>query len=348
MAGLDKRRASDFIGMLQQIGNKNDQARPVTNDPVHLCIETIRTCQMASESLLLSERDAPLSKQSYSGCCDTVVVKGKELTLAAETLAAELAIRHEDGICKQLAILSEAVCIVTETTAQAVFMVAEKTPGCKKAIPGAVDMYVMNRGRLAVETASTGLTRKSTGQDQILAIAAVIATHLELIREQTLAAADKLRTKSPHDAAIFAAAANSLSGNAAVLVASIKSFAAHPSAGARATAHLFSKPTLASVDAIIEFASNPKFVGVPPQVRREVADYTKPMQAAAMSLVSAANLLIEAVKTSLTAPNDPSGPKLVRRYRDTITTALHALLVALKAARDAKLDGSKMMYEDPK
>jgi hypothetical protein len=58
-----------------------------------------------------------------------VVAKGKELTLAAESLGTELASRHADGICRQLALLAEAVCIVTETTAQAVFMVAEKTPG---------------------------------------------------------------------------------------------------------------------------------------------------------------------------------------------------------------------------
>jgi hypothetical protein len=33
----------------------------------------------------------------------------------------------------------------------------------------------------------------------------------------------------------------------------------------------------------------------------------------------------------------------LRRYRESVNTALHSLLVALKAARDAKLDGAKMM-----
>lgn len=128
MAGLDRSRASDFIGMLQQLGNKvpfpihifsypllgssteqgcqhsnpntrlqtthkqatphsrlslhslsvllptqpptrtacyfvatqNSGARPVTEDPVQLCSEVIKTCQMASEALLLSERDTPI------------------------------------------------------------------------------------------------------------------------------------------------------------------------------------------------------------------------------------------------------------------------------------------------
>jgi len=265
MAGLDKRRASDFIGMLREMSSEKGK-QPVTEDPVQLCTEAIRTCQMASESLLLRERDAALSKQTYSGCCDTVVAKGKELSLAAETLAADLGARRGDGICRQLALLSEAVCIVTETTAQAVFLVAEKTPGCKKAVPGAVDMYVLNRGRLAVETAAAGFTRDVADQDQILAIAAVIATHLELIREELLSAAHKLKGKKPSDAAIFLAAANSLSGNAAVLVASIKAFASSPSKEARTNAHLFAKPTLASLEALIAFSANEKFLGTPPQV----------------------------------------------------------------------------------
>eukprot|EP00035_Acanthoeca_spectabilis_P022830 m.446043 g.446043 ORF g.446043 m.446043 type:complete len:349 (+) comp19304_c0_seq1:265-1311(+) len=348
MAGLDKRRASDFIGMLQQLGGKDGRARPVTEDPVQLCSEAIKTCQMASESLLLRERDAPLSKQSYAGCCDTVVAKGKELSLAAENLESELVGRRAEGVCRQLALLAEAVCVVTETTAQAVFMVAEKTPGCKKAVPGAVDMYVLNRGRLAVETAAAGFSRDTTGQDQMLAIAAVIATHLELIREEVLNAAAKLKAKSPHDAGIFTAAANALSGNAAVLVAAIKAFAANPSKEARTNAHLFTRPTIASLDALISFSTNEKFIGVPPQVRREVADYIKPMQAAAMSLVSGTTLMIGAAKNALTNPSDRSGAVLVTRYRESVTTSMHALLVALKAARDAKLNGAKMMYEDPK
>lgn len=128
-------------------------------------------------------------------------------------------------------------------------------------------MYVLNRGRLAVETAAAGFSRDTTGQDQMLAIAAVIATHLELIREEVLNAAAKLKAKSPHDAGIFTAAANALSGNAAVLVAAIKAFAANPSKEARTNAHLFTRPTIASLDALISFSTNEKFIGVPPQVR---------------------------------------------------------------------------------
>ena len=43
---------------------------------------------MAADSLLLRDRDVPLSQQPYSGCCDTIVAKRKELTLAIEALAA--------------------------------------------------------------------------------------------------------------------------------------------------------------------------------------------------------------------------------------------------------------------
>lgn len=49
------------------------------------------------------------------------------------------------------------------------------------------------------------------------------------------------------------------------------------------------------------------------KVRREVADYIKPMQAAAMSLVSGTTLMIGAAKNALTNPSDRSGAVLVTR-----------------------------------
>jgi hypothetical protein len=127
-------------------------------------------------------------------------------------------------------------------------------------------MYVLSRGRLAVDTAAAGFSRETVGQDQMLAIAAVMATHLELIRVEVLASAQKWKSKNAAEAAVFAAAANSLSGNAAVMVASIKAFAADPSKEARMNAHMFTKPTIASIDALISFAANAKFIGTPPQV----------------------------------------------------------------------------------
>jgi hypothetical protein len=51
---------------------------------------------------------------------------------------------------KQLATIAEQVSVITETTAQAVFMVAEHTPGCKKATPGLFDPLVVVFGFLCV------------------------------------------------------------------------------------------------------------------------------------------------------------------------------------------------------
>ena len=137
---------------------------------------------------------------------------------------------------------------------------------CVKAVPGAVDMYVLHRGKLAIEIAAAGFTRETLGQDQMLAISAVLATHLELIRGELLSSADRRKKSHPHDAAVFSAAANSLSGNAAVLVAAIKAFAAAPSPEARSTAVLFTKPILVSLDTLIEYGSDARFRGTPPKV----------------------------------------------------------------------------------
>ena len=52
---------------------------------------------------------------------------------------------------------SEGILIVAETTAQAVYTVADKTPSCTKAIPGVIDSYMLARARLAIEASVLGL-----------------------------------------------------------------------------------------------------------------------------------------------------------------------------------------------
>lgn len=341
MAGLDTRGASDFIGMLQAFGLQGN-SRVATQDPVTLCTDTIKTTQMAADSLLLRDRDHPLSQQPYSGCCDTVVAKRKELTLAIEGLAADLGSGNAAQLCGHLAEVTGIMCIIIETTAQAVYMVSEKTPGCVKAVPSAVDAYVLHRGRLAIETAANACSRGTVGQEQMMAIAAVFATHLEVIREQCLNASKNLAEGSPMEASQYTALAKSLGGNASILVTSIKAFVASPDPEQQAAVPIFAKPVLALIDALIAFSSSDKFVGTPPQVKREVADYIKPMQAGALSAASAMTLLVASMKVVLTNPADTKSLQQIVSYTQSINVALESLVTAMKSARDAK-----MMYEDP-
>lgn len=48
MAGLDQRRESDFIGMLQEVGGDRQKLNHLGNlDPIALCTDTIRTVQVS-------------------------------------------------------------------------------------------------------------------------------------------------------------------------------------------------------------------------------------------------------------------------------------------------------------
>lgn len=343
MAGLDKRGSSDFIGMLQEFGSKGN-SKDTFRDPVQLCTDTIRSTQMAADSLLLRERDVQLSQQPYSGCCDTMVAKVKELQLAVDSLIGDLGTNDHMRMCQQLSQVSGIMNIIIETTAQAVFMVSEKTPGCVKAVPSAVDVYVLNRGRLAIEIAAKACSRGALAEkDQMMAIAAVFATHLELIREQCNAATKKLSKDSPLNAAQFSSVGKSLAANASVLVSFIKAFVADPNAATQSAIATFAEPILALIDALIELSKWDKFTGKPPQVNREVADYIKPMQAGALSASSAMILLVAAAKVVLTNPADAKPAAHIANYKRTIDEALESVIAAMKSARDAKI-----MFEDPK
>ena len=67
---------------------------------MQLCTEAIRTVQMSSESLLLRDRDQPLSKQPFSGCCDTLVARRKQLNIAATNAVACLKGGRSADLCK--------------------------------------------------------------------------------------------------------------------------------------------------------------------------------------------------------------------------------------------------------
>ena len=82
----------------QEIGQPEDMT--TTADPVQLCTETIKTVQMASDALLLRDRDQPLSRQPFSGCCDTLVAHRKALTIAATNADANLKANRPLLLCK--------------------------------------------------------------------------------------------------------------------------------------------------------------------------------------------------------------------------------------------------------
>ena len=77
--------------------------------------------------------------------------------------------------------------------------------------------------------------------------------------------------------------------------------------------------------------------GTPPQVKREVADYIKPMQAGALSAASAMTLLVASMKVVLTNPADTKSLQQIVSYTQSINVALDSLVTAMKSARDAKM-----------
>eukprot|EP00040_Diaphanoeca_grandis_P029410 m.172287 g.172287 ORF g.172287 m.172287 type:complete len:352 (-) comp31677_c0_seq2:78-1133(-) len=344
MAGLDTRRATDFIGMLQGLGTHGSapSSTLISLDPIQVCTDTIKATQMASDSLLLRERDTPLSKQPYSGCYDTVVTKKKEMALAIAALQTGLNSNQNNELCRQLAIVTETMCLITETTAQAVFMMAEKTPGGTKSVSSMVDAYVINRGKLAIEVAANATNKEGVTKEQVMATAAVFATHLELIREQCLSASAKLSAKHANDAKQYDAIARALSGNSSMLLTALKTFVADPSHQNQSVIFTFTKPVLSVVEALLEYGTMDKFIGRPPSMKPKVADHAKEMQACALSAVSGTTLMVASVKVVLTNPTDVDSRTQIARYATSINGALESLSNAMKTARDAKL-----MFEDP-
>lgn len=337
MAGLDESRRSDFIAMLQEVGGSKDRDELVQHlDPVALCTETIRTVQMVSESLLLRERDMPLSKQPFSGCCDTLVARSKQTSSVLTSIETLVTSGQFMELCEPLSSLAENVAIITEAVAQAVYMVAEKNPDCKRAEPGIIDNYPLSRGRLALELAVHAFEKPGISPKQVMAVSAVIATHLESLREQCKMAAEL------HDdelvKAQFMASARGLSGTTSMVVAAVKAYIEMPTEMSRISLNLFSAPLISTIDSLLAYVhSHEDFFGKPPRMSREVADYVKPIQGAALSVVSATTLFLGSVKTILTDPTDANASVRLRGFGVAIDDGLDVLVKACKTVRSADI-----------
>ena len=228
--------------------------------------------------------------------------------------------------------------ISTETTAQAVFQTAELTPGCERAVRGVFDGYLLARAKLAIQISCDRFLQPETSAGDAMAISAVIATHLEVLREMCTNAGDMAAGKAPAYVGQFRACAKGLAGSTAMFVAAIKTFVASGTDESRRVVHTFALPVLAGIDAIDAFTrAIPAFTGKPPRTTREVAEYVKPIQAAALSTVSAATLMLTSLKAFLENRADTQAEQDMRRYCDTVLDALDQLAAAVKTLRDANL-----------
>lgn len=330
MAGLDQQRRSDFLAMLLETA-KAGSGDGSGLDPAIVCADTRRIIQMTSEALLLRERDRALSHQPFSGCCDTLVGKSKAVSIVVGNLQAAVNDAQAQAACMHLGELAEGVSILTETAAQAVYLVGELHPSCVKARPSIIDHYALSRGRLAIQLAIEVFSRPNTTAAHTMAASAVIATHLEVLRDECMLAGERCTDVGAKQQ--FKACSKALVAVTAVLVASIKEFVRSPTPARRARCVLFSKPLLECIDAIMSYVhSDETFTGTPATLPKKISDVLKPVQAAALSVVSTTGMLIAACKGVL-CDNDPSAPAHVARYGLALDQALEALTRAVKAVK---------------
>lgn len=76
-----------------------------------------------SEALLLRDRDLPLSEQTFTGCCETLIAKSKGLSIAITNITQSIKAATPQKICAPLGEVAETLAVMVEATAQAVFMV---------------------------------------------------------------------------------------------------------------------------------------------------------------------------------------------------------------------------------
>jgi hypothetical protein len=65
--------------------------------------------------------------------------------------------------------------------------------------------YLLTRARLAIELATDGFDRPATTPAQAMGMAVVIATHLDILREQCAQAAGRVEATNADSAALFKA-----------------------------------------------------------------------------------------------------------------------------------------------
>nr|A0A3G2LGI8.1 RecName: Full=Talin [Oscarella pearsei]AYN71349.1 talin [Oscarella pearsei] len=277
---------------------------------------------------MLANPVEPVNDNSYFVCLDAVMENSKILGEAMGDITKHAKGERHDEFGSAVSTAASAVCTLTESAAQAAYLVAISDSSSTAAISGLVDTSQFARAQQAIREACEQLLNPSSAQQQVLSSATVIAKHTSGLCNACKIASGK--TKNPVAKRKFVQSAKDVATSTANLVKSIKALAGTLNDGNRGDCAKTTKPLLEAIDDLVEFASAAEFASVPAQISPEARSAQAPILVAGNNMLIASSSLISSAKNLAVNPRDAATWQLLASHSKAVSDAIRRLVAAVK------------------
>ena len=290
------------------------------------CDNAVRAIQ--SSRHVLEDASQPVSGASYYECLDVVMEKSKELGSCMTGIANHAKKSEHEEFGDAVRGVSDAICGLVEAAAQSAYLVGVADPSSQAGKRGLVDQIAFNRAHQAIKAACQTLTNPSSGQQQILSSATVIAQQTSSLCQSCRVASS--RTDNPGAKRHFVQSAKDVANATAVLVKDIKRLDANYTEQNRQTCAAATRPLLDSVENLCQFASSPEFASIHAKISAHGLEAQRPILTSGSFIIEGSCSMIQSAKSLAVNPRDPPTWQSLGNSSKSVSDAIKNLVSSIR------------------
>jgi len=290
------------------------------------CDGAVRAIQ--SMKPLLDHPSENITDASYFECLDTVMDRSKSLGDGMTGIANHAKKGEHDQFGVAVKEVSDAICGLVESAAQAAYLVGISDSSSAAGRPGLVDQSQFARAYQAIISACQTLTDHNSNQQQVLSAATIIAKHTSALCNSCRVASAK--TSNPVAKRHFVQSAKDVANATATLVKEIKTLDQDYSEDNRHRCSNATQPLLEAVENLCTFANSPEFASVPARISDKAREAQEPITAAGKSIINGSCSMIDAAKSLAVNPKDPPTWQALASHSKSVSDSIKKLVSSIR------------------
>lgn len=289
------------------------------------CDNAVRAIQ--SSRYVLENAVQSISELSYYECLDTVMEKSKALGDGMTGIANHAKRSEHDEFGEAVKGVADAICGLVEAAAQSAYLVGVADPSSVGGKRGLVDQTQFIRASQAIKQACGVLCNPSSGQQQILSSATIIAKHTSALCNSCRIASSN--TNNSVAKRHFVQSAKDVANATAALVKDIKALDPNvPETRKRCSDA--TKPLIEAVDNLCTFASSPEFASVPARVSEQGRRAQEPILESGHLIIKGSCSMIHSAKSLAVNPKDPPTWQALANSSKSVSDSIKKLVSSIR------------------
>lgn len=290
------------------------------------CDNALRNIQAVSN--ILDNPVEPVNNDTFFDCLDKVTRQSQDLTEAMPRISNSIKsgdfTEFDDGVRDA----SGAVCALTESAAQAAYLVAVADPSSVAGRPGLIDQAQFINSKQEILEACQSLLNPEATHQQVLGAATSVAKHTSSLCNACKAASAK--TNNPAAKRQFVQAAKDVANNTANLVKNTKILAGDMSEANREACAAATRPLVNSVESLTAYALSPEFAPLPAKISEEARSAQVPLIMSGKSMATSSTNYFNVAKALAVNSKDQSGWQQLAQQAKAVSDAMRRLITAIK------------------